>query len=68
MSDRSPYLAILLRAAIFVFAPIALMLGLPAAIALWPESEYVRIWEISYGILALLSFIAFFATRRMRKK
>ena len=60
---KPSYLRMTFRAIVFLFAPLTLILSPLAAIALWPESEYVQMWEIAFGVLALSALIAFFVTR-----
>lgn len=66
MSEK-PSLGMVIRAVVFVIAPLTLMFALPAGMVLWPDSDYVPIWETAYAVLVLLAFIAFIATRFMKK-
>ena len=66
MSER-PTLGRFIRAVTFVIVPLTLMLALPTAMALWPDSEYAPVWETVYAVLVLLAFTGFAATR-FRKK
>lgn len=67
MSNKPPILLMLLRAT-FVFGPGFLLLGLFFALEAWPESPWVRVWQVALATLSLALFVAFFATRSSRNR
>ena len=67
MSNKPPILLMLLRAT-FVFGPGFVWLGLFFALEAWPESPWVRVWQIALASLSLAAFVAFFATRSSRNR
>ena len=67
MSENSSFLPMLLRAALLL-ALFLLPFALIGALALWPESEYARLWEIVLIVYSVLAFAAFFVTRARKKR
>ena len=67
MNAKPSVFAMLLRAAMLL-AVFLLPFLLMGAIALWPESKYVKLWEAALCVCFVLGLVGYFATRARRKR